>query len=200
MVNKQNMRKVLKKMKKVFGDVPHWIIGSLVLGHIRNKGFIKNEYEFDYIIHYKDLNKLIENLKILNIKIEISSEAINNNIVLRPIDNTNIIRIIKFELDGVPIDIAVGFIFGNYFYYLVKGDKYRVNKFPKKLFEKMIMEKFEGGVYSFPNTPMDYVERVYDKDWYIVKNDWRCDVNPPCLLEDNEANKIFNIIVEEYNV
>ena len=190
------LRKTLVKMKKIFGNIPHWFIGSVVLGCVRNDGFIKNEHEIDYIIHYEDLDRLVKKLKKVG-KVEVSSEAVNNNIVLRPIDGTNIIRVIKFYLDEVPVDIAIGHIIDDNFYYMVKGDYYVVNKFPKKLFEKMIMTEFERGIYSMPDTPLEYVERVYDKDWHVVKNDWSCAVDPPCLIKDEkEAERIMNIIKE----
>lgn len=196
MNNNKKLRSTLREMKKIFGNIPHWFIGSVVLGCVRNNGFIKGEHEIDYIIHYKDLKKVIKRLEKIG-KVEVSSEAVKDNIVLRPIDGTNIIRVIKFYLDEVPVDIAIGHIFDENFYYLVKGDYYAVNKFPKKLFGKMIMTKFEGGIYSMPNTPLEYVETVYGKDWNIVKNDWSCAVDPPCIIRDErEANKVMDMIKE----
>lgn len=183
------------RMDNIFGDIPYWCIGSLVLGCVRENGFIKNEHEFDYIIHKIDFNKLVERLKKLG-KVEISSEGVDNNIVLRPIDNTNVIRIIKFYLDGVPIDIDIGFKIGDFLYYIVKGDEYKINKFPKKMFEKMAMTKFEGGIYPMPNKPFDYVEAVYDKDWNIVKSNWSCVIDPPCIIRDKkETERIMNMII-----
>ena len=31
---RKKLRNALVKMKEIFGDIPHWFIGSLVLGHV----------------------------------------------------------------------------------------------------------------------------------------------------------------------
>lgn len=192
------MKKVLKQMEQLFGDIPHWFIGGAVLGYVREGRLLKNDDDLDYLIHFENLDDMVKRLVAKFDNVVVSSQAVNNNVVLRPIDGTSVIRIIKFNLNGIPIDIDVGFTIGNSVHNIVKGDEYVINDFPKKFFEKMMPVKFEGVECSMPQPAKEFVEINYGKDWRVPKSEWSCVINPPCIIRDKKRhNRIMSIIKGE---
>jgi len=192
----KKLRLILNKMKKLFGDIPYNLFGSMVLGHVRENGFLRNDIDLDFVIIEENLDKLIDRFKKTFKNVEISSEGVNNNVVLRPIDNTNIIRVIKFKLNGVSVDIAIAFLIGDYRYTLTHDNDlgYNFHKFPRRIFESSKMVDFEGGIYPVPNTPLEYVECEYGKDWRVKKDKWNCCFDPPCIDKKNSKELMEKLL------
>ncbi len=180
---KNELIKVLEQVDDLLKGIRYWVSGGIVLGFIREGDFLKNEHDIDLGIDEKDLDKVIKVLKKrYGDKVQVSLEAVDSNVVLRPIDGTDIIRVIKFYIDDTSIDIFVHYGKGNKYYFVTKDDEvgYAYHAFPKKLFRNFKKLQIYGRKYNIPNPPEDYLKCEYG-DWKVPRSDWNHAVDPPCI-------------------
>ena len=177
------LTKALKETDKLLNGITYWLLGGLVLGIIREGDYLKNEHDLDLGIDEYSLPYLIQVLrKKYGNDVQVSSEAVNNNVVLRPVDNTDIVRVIKFEVEGIGVDIFVHFT-KNEKYYLISKDNdagYAYHVYPKKLYTNFKKIQFRGGEYLIPNPPEKYLTYEYG-DWETPRSRWNHSLHPPCI-------------------
>lgn len=183
---KNELIEALEYCDDLLKGIKYWLVCGLVLGIIREGDFLKNEHDIDLGIDEKDLDKLIKVLKKrYGDKVQVSSEAVNNNVVLRPIDDTDIVRVIKFEVKGISVDIFVHYSKGNRYYQITKDNEvgYAYHSYPKRLFKNLLKVYFHNREYNIPNPPEEYLTCEYG-DWKTPRSEWNHSVDPPCIKRD----------------
>jgi choline-phosphate cytidylyltransferase/glycerol-3-phosphate cytidylyltransferase len=188
------MKQALEELKTILTGVDFWLSGGQILGPVREGKFLNNEHDIDLGIHQKDLDKVI---KILNEKIGkcvVSDKVVDNNVVLRPIDYTNIIRCIKFKLKDISIDILVYIPIRDKLYAVTHDNKWghAFHGFPKELFKTLKPIKIYDIEYPIPSDPIKYLELEYG-DWKTVIKEWNCCIDPPCIAKKVYLGGIFDL-------
>lgn len=189
------MKKTLSELKKMLSGVDFWLSGGQVLGPIRDGKFLNNEHDIDLGIYQKDIKRVADILSKKVGKVEVSFEGVDNNVVLRPIDLTDIIRVIKFKFRDISVDIFVYLPIRDRMYAVTHDNKYghTFHSFPKEIFETTVQHKIYGVNYPMPNPPEKYLEYEYGKNWRTPIKRWNCCVNPPCIAKKVYLGGIFDL-------
>ena len=177
------LNNALQKVKKILGN-QFFLSGGQILGAVREKKFLENEHDIDLGIFAEDAKEIIKILK--------EKDLLDKNSI-RKIKYTDTIRAIKFEIDGIGVDVFVYHLF-NGSYYAITHDNdlgFAFHKFPKEIFDLQQEIEFLGEKYWIPE-PFVYLNCEYG-NWRIKKKKWSCCKNPPCLDKKVYLGGIFDL-------
>ena len=192
------LRLIMDFIEDILEGIDHWFIGSIVLGFVREGKFIKNEHDLDYIVRFEDTERIISRIKeVFKEKKQVifSQESAGENISIRYVDGTKIIRVIKIKFfDSIDVDFFIGHTIEDSMYFISHGDIYAFHKYPLYLFKGSNYCDFEGGRYPMPTDPLEFVVCEYGNDWQKKKGKWDCCVDPSSIVRDKkEFNRLMNI-------
>ena len=189
---KKELNKTLKQVKQILGDVPFWLSGGQVLGAIRDKGFLHNEHDIDLGIFEEDLDRTIKMLKKKFKRVETNNGNIDG-VALRLIDGTDMVRVIKFKLNGIGVDIFVYILKNNRRYAITKDPHigHAWHSFPRDIFENLETVKLYGTTYKIPESKT-YLKCEYG-NWKKKVKHWNCCIDPPCIAKKVYLGGVFDL-------
>ena len=169
---KKKLERVLVKVKQSFDKhkIPFWLIGGVVLGLVREKGFIENDFDIDLGISSEDVARAIRCCK-------------NELGVVEVREKDGVVRCIKTQREGIKIDVLI-FRRKKEMRYIVahcENIGYVYHVYPSKLFRELEEIIFLGQKFKVLSPVEEYLECEYGADWRTPKEYWNCCVDSPSV-------------------
>jgi phosphorylcholine metabolism protein LicD len=161
MENEQNKANHMHELKEIFDElgIPFMLGYGLVLSYVRNKRFIFNDGDIDFIVKKEDIkgkeSALLQKL--------VETEHVN----FRDFGDENRLWCNK-DVNGYSSEFDL-YVYPKHevwrYEYFHKFHKYLM--YPKEPFENPLKVTFYGKEYLIPNPPEEYVRTVYGTNWRI---------------------------------
>jgi len=176
--------KGLKEIKQILEKInlPFFLVGGVLLGAIRDKNFIKWDWDVEISVFSEiainKINKIVDLSEKSGFKTTIVNPTTKNlKIKLLKYDN-------KYSIEGL---------------YLKKGYRLRKDyKYPEFFFRKLVTINFLGEDYFSPSPTNDFLTFVYGPDWKTPKKTL---IKEDYLAEDHFNrtfySKLKNILVKK---